>query len=164
VLDVNHEETWVGRYMMNDQQSPLQKYRLHALSVFLQYFDKPDFEFGNWDVPSPDEPDAVSMPYYSLSEVALSFQKTAYENGWVLPDFDWPSWIKTPEAKELRDKPESLARATKEQLAFLLTFIIRQDRFCEGTLASAFDSGLLSNIIRRASALESELTKDSFHG
>jgi hypothetical protein len=36
---------------------------------------------------------------------------------------------------------------------YLLTAIIRQDRFCEGALLSAFDSGLILGIVRRAAAI-----------
>ena len=34
-----------------------------------------------------------------------------------------------------------------------LTVLIRQDRFVEGALASAFKSGLLTGIVRRAAAM-----------
>jgi hypothetical protein len=43
-----------------------------------------------------------------------------------------------------------------DQLAKVLTVLIRQDRFDEGALQSAFDMGLLTAIIRRAEALLEE--------
>jgi len=49
-----------------------------------------------------------------------------------------------------------MERATPEQLSGLLTVVIRQDRFCEGSFEVAFASGLLTNICRRAAQLEQE--------
>ena len=72
-------------------------------------------------------------------------------------DFDWASWMGTKEITVLRDNPEVMNRATAEDLSRLLTVVIRQDRFCEGSLADAFESGLLTAICRRAAQIESEL-------
>jgi Family of unknown function (DUF6508) len=71
--------------------------------------------------------------------------------------FDWPQWKGTAEAKQLRDDPDVLARATPEQLAKLLTVCIRQDRFSEGTLQAAFETGLLTRILQRAKAILAEI-------
>jgi hypothetical protein len=46
-----------------------------------------------------------------------------------------------------------VAGATQEELAKLLTAIIRSDRFVEGSLEGAFESGLLAAICRRAAVL-----------
>ena len=107
------------------------KKRLDALAEYLDAFESP-IEFGYMD-----------------------FVRTCYESGWIQP-FDWADWMGTPEAIELRDDPSVLERATPEQLGKLLTVIIRQDRFVEGALGSAFDSGLLTGIVRRASVLATE--------
>lgn len=53
----------------------------------------------------------------------------------------------------LRDDQAPLARATPEQLARFLTVVIRQDRFVEGALLTAFESGLILRIVRRAAAI-----------
>ena len=68
-------------------------------------------------------------------------------------DFDWGTWKQTPEAISLRDDAQVLARATPEQLSRLLTVCIRQDRFCEGALEGAFESGLLTRILERAAII-----------
>jgi hypothetical protein len=67
--------------------------------------------------------------------------------------FDWSAWMKTPEARELIDHPKRVATATPAQLAKLLTLYIRADRFNEGFLNSAFESGVLTAIVLRAEAL-----------
>jgi hypothetical protein len=53
----------------------------------------------------------------------------------------------------LRDDPAVLASATEHELAQLLTVVIRQDRFCEGSLASALENGLILGILQRADQL-----------
>jgi hypothetical protein len=64
----------------------------------------------------------------SLSPGALAFIECAYESGWVKP-FDWADWPQTPEAQNLANNPEGIAAATHDQLAKVLTVLIRQDRF-----------------------------------
>ena len=95
-----------------------------------------------------------------LSEAAEQFVETAYAGGWVISDFDWPSWQGTPEALDLSDDPEVLKQATPVQLAKLLTVLIRQERFVNGALASAYDSGFLTAVLRRAEELRGEVVKE----
>ncbi|CAG4903511.1 unnamed protein product, partial [Acidocella sp. C78] len=70
--------------------------------------------------------------------------------------FDWPSWSGSEEAESLRDDESVLAKATPEQIARLLTVVIRQDRFCDGALLDAFNSGLILRIVGRIDALSKE--------
>ena len=63
------------------------------------------------------------------------------------------TWLQTEEGAALRDRPEALATASPDELRKLLTAIIRSDRFVEGSIVGAFESGLLARIARRASAL-----------
>ena len=123
--------------------------RLDALAEFLPKFESPDFEFGRMESPPG------AMPFYVLSDTASKFHKTCYQMKWVQP-FDWSKWKDSPEAIKLRDEPSALEQATPEQLERLLTVLIRQDRFVEGALGGAYESGLLTRIIRRAAALVEE--------
>ena len=139
-------------------QSPEQVVeKLRGIVAFLPSFQAPDFKFGHWTEPSSDQPGVMTLPYFSLSEAAGSFEQTAYDLGWVMLDFDWGTWKQTPEAISLRDDAQVLARATPEQLSRLLTVCIRQDRFCEGALEAAFESGLLTRILERAATILREL-------
>jgi hypothetical protein len=127
--------------------------RLKALARFLPALEEPGFQFGTWQGGKQKEPGVFSMPYFALSETGSAFVRMAYEQGWVQTDFSWPAWKETEEAISLRDDPEALAAASPEQLAKLLTVLVRQDRFVEGGLNSAFESGLLTAIARRAGEL-----------
>ena len=129
--------------------------RLAGLAEFLPRFQAPDFSFGHWGGGDKKESGAIQMPYFALSDEALSFVETAYRLDWVLEGFDWPEWKDTVEGRSLLE-PKVLARATVDQLAQLLTVLIRQDRFVEGGLAGTFKSGLLTRIVERANQLLKE--------
>lgn len=117
---------------------------LATLARFVPALEAPGFAAGTWH-----EEEGV-FPYANLGEAASALVQAAYADGWVLPGFDWPEWIGTAEAQALRDAPST---AGAEDLARLLTAVIRQDRFAEGALLDAFESGLMLAIIRRAAAL-----------
>jgi ABC-type nitrate/sulfonate/bicarbonate transport system substrate-binding protein len=53
-------------------------------------------------------------------------------------------------------KRGKLSKAQPDQLAKLLTALIRGDRLCEGMLAGAFESGLLPAILQRAKKLSQD--------
>jgi len=121
--------------------------QLRALGSFASRLTEPDFDFGHW-VPSERREDgAWTMPYFEFSREALEFLGTAR----VLPGFDWIAWQHSAEARVLfGDRALIEQQATEEQLYRLLTVLIRGDRFGEGTLANAYESGLLTAIARRA--------------
>jgi len=86
------------------------------------------------------------------------FVDAAYANNWVSGNINWGQWMKTDEAKKLRDDPTALAKASEHDLTCLLTTLIRQERFCEGSLEGAVDSGLLTKILQRAASMLDEMT------
>jgi hypothetical protein len=116
-------------------------------------FEAPGFRFAVWQEAREFKPGVFTLPHCLLTAPAAEFVSAAYAAGWVLRDFDWPAWKDTPEAVQLRNDPDALEQATVVQLARLLTVLIRQDRFVEGALANAYDSGLVIAILRRADAL-----------
>jgi len=140
----------------NDLPLPPLSERLLALAAFLPVFEDPKFVFGEWVEFRDEKSGLMQMPFFDFSEGGRAFYHMAYDYGWVKKGFDWGEWKFTPEAKSLRDNPECLSRATADQLASLLTVLIRQDRFCEGELECAYASGLITSICRRAAGLLSE--------
>ena len=115
---------------------------MRALAEFLPMFEAPGFEFGDWE-----------SGWFSPSREALDFISACYELGWMKPNFDWPTWMGTEEAARLRDDPVALEQATLEQVSQLLTVLVRQDRFADGSLGVAFESGLLIRIVQRVARL-----------
>ena len=96
------------------------------------------------------------MPWFSHAELTSRFLEVAYRDGWVRPDFDWLAWEMTPEARRLRDDRGALEQATVLELARLLTVVIRSEKFGEGALAEALESGLVTAVRRRIEQLRRE--------
>jgi Family of unknown function (DUF6508) len=131
------------------QDELTQRQRLEALAAFLPAFESPDFVFGAWDEPPAG---GLQLPHFALSPVAEEFLAEVGRGGWIINGFDWKAWNATPEAVSLR-RGDGFDRATPIALARLLTALVRQDRFVEGTLVEAHESGLLRRIVARAAAL-----------
>jgi len=129
------------------------KERLAVLAEFGSVFARPDCSFGEWGGGKQTAPGNFTMPYVTMSDEPSRFVKLAYEYDWVKGDFNWGAWKGTPEAIALRDEPGAIGRATSDQLAKLLTVLVRQDRFVEGALRAAFTSGMLTAIVQRAAAI-----------
>ena len=133
--------------------------RLQGLAAFVAELEAPDFDAGHWHpmAPTRDDPDVSTMPWYELSDRADAFLAAVRGNGWVGP-FDWMAWAQTAEGTALREDRDALAKATPDQLQRLLTTLVRADRFNEGTLEWAFESGLMAAIARRAATLAAALS------
>ena len=124
--------------------------RLNALAVYQRPFDQPGFEFGEW----VDQPGRGK--WYRLSRVGRDFLEYCNDNGWV-QGFEWVEWKATPEAQRLMDDHSAVAAAGPLDLSRLITVLVRQDRLDEGYLGAAYDTGLVTAIVRRASALLADL-------
>jgi hypothetical protein len=111
---------------------------LERLGRYSEVFRTSNFSFGDRNLYSSEAQDFIEL---------------CYSDHWVQQGFDWPAWKETEEAAALRDRPEVLAEASADQLASLLTVLVRQDRFVEGSLGAAFDNGLLLRIVDRCREL-----------
>ena len=130
--------------------------RLRPLAELVPILEAPDANFGYWDT-SPTVDGREHLPWFVFGPTAEAFIAAVAGGDWIITAFDWMSWLKAGEGQALRDDPEAVARATPDQLAMLLTAIVRSDRFVEGSIEGAFESGLLSRIARRAAALLDEV-------
>jgi hypothetical protein len=132
--------------------------RLQALARWEERFASPGFSMGRWAVVTPRADGVLQMPWYEYSETALVFVADASAFGWVVA-FDWMRWAAAPEAQRMLTDPRLVARASEADLVRLLTTIIRGDRFSEGRIASAYESGLLLAIVARARQLGDDLRR-----
>jgi hypothetical protein len=126
--------------------------RLRALARYEAVFAAPDFTIGRWVTSEPDEQGVVQMPWFEYSEAADAFRADVGAHGWIVV-FDWMTWLSSPDGRRYLEDPRFVAQAPVDDLAKLLTAIIRGDRFSEGELAGAYESGMLLAIVRRAGEL-----------
>ena len=140
----------------SESAAPSLEDRLRGLAAFAPIFESEGYEFGHWRPQQTRDDGAIVLPYFVQGRDADDFVHACYALGWIMPGFDWGAWKGTAEARALVASPAALAKATTEELSRMLTTLIRQDRFVEGSLARAFQRGLLTAIARRAAVLVSE--------
>jgi hypothetical protein len=132
--------------------------RLAALAPFATRVREADFVFGAW-ADSHQLPDGSwMMPYHELADDGLAL--IAAFGSWIQVGFDWSTWARTDEGRRLLEEPAAMADATPEQIARLLTTIIRADRFNEGQLDWAWQSGLVGRLLDRVAALHATIGRD----
>lgn len=134
---------------MRDEPEMSMKERLAALASLAPAFEGEGFNFGAMEC----RPGV--MPYFIYSPEAHRFLDAAQRM--VIRGFDWPTWAHGPEGQRFARDPAAIATADTETLRKLLTAFIRQERFCEGSLASACASGHLAAIARRARELHDQM-------
>ena len=126
--------------------------RLRALADLAPALEATDAGFGKWVVPPPRD-GIQSLGWFELGPVGEAWRAAVGAGGWIQGGFDWGAWLATDTGRALRDDPAALAAATIDDLGHLLTAIVRSDRFTEGSINGAFESGLLARIARRAAGL-----------
>lgn len=147
----------VSREKYMDAAAPLMsKDSLRALATHFDRLSEPTFDPGDVVEPGRRSDGVVVIGYARLSEASNAFLDDAIAAGWVRP-FDWVVWMTTPEGRRLLSDQSSIAGATADQLSKVLTAHFRRDRFADGTLLEAFESGLMRAIAARAVVLLSEV-------
>lgn len=139
---------------MSDHIGGVPASSLEALAKFLPAMEAPDFYAGRITADSTQN-GVRQMPHAHHAPITIQFHQAAYENGWVLRDFDWMEWVSSEEAQSLLASEEAIGRASASQLMKLVTVHVRSERFSEGALLRAFESGLILAIVRRAQGLAS---------
>jgi Family of unknown function (DUF6508) len=128
--------------------------RLKHLAAFGPILRDPATVFGAWHEMTGKGTmrNAYTFPWFEYSDVANRFQKMLYDGG-CIRDFDWGEWKDGPEGQNLFGHRQAIAAADCDQLAKLLTTLVRQDRFVEGLLAEAYEHKILLAIVERAEGL-----------
>ncbi|MCW2955416.1 MAG: hypothetical protein JWO69_285 [Thermoleophilia bacterium] len=82
-------------------------------------------------------------------EELADFVDACYGDGAIVV-FDWIEW--RDQGHVLLETSGAMERATMAELQRLLTLLVRQEKFAEGTLAHAVEQGWLHHILARMSA------------
>jgi hypothetical protein len=85
------------------------------------------------------------FPYFAPGEVISRFWQIIHELPVMVP-FDWPGWKEGHDL--LRDPDIDYHDVDIPTKCKLITMLVRQERFSEGTLAWAFESGLMLKILK----------------
>lgn len=96
----------------------------------------------------------MTFPYYILTPAQEAFRDAACQ--WSVYG-DWIAWMGTELGKDLANgSPGSVERASPEDLAQLLTVMLRSDRFCEGAFAGYCERGVAGRILLRIKELHAQ--------
>ncbi len=124
---------------------------LRILAGWADTFARPG-PIGRWQGGERNAAGVIQMPWYEYSEELERFVTAMYKAKLVRP-VDWMRWAGTPEAQRLMLDPAEVASATDDDLIYLLTTIIRGERFGDGEIAGAYERGTLLAIAERAGVL-----------
>lgn len=94
----------------------------------------------------------MQMPWYEYPAEIDRFTSDMYAAK-LVRSIDWMRWAGTPEAQRLLSDLTSIAEASHDDLIYLLTTIIRGERFSDGEIAGAYERGMLLAIAKRAQSL-----------
>ena len=96
-------------------------------------------KFGEW------EEENILFPYCIEAPIVSEFLHIVYRLP-IIISFDWGAW---EEGRKIASNDDfDLDTLDLPAKCKLITSIVRSDRFCEGTLVSAFESGLILRILK----------------
>ncbi len=126
---------------------------LRNIAAFAPLLAAPDFVAGEWAEVTRSPDGVLSLPWFRLSETASAFVATISTED-VAQDY---LAVKNEEERanlmRIAQDSAAMADASVEQLGWVLTHQMRSERFAEGSLAQAFDTGLMRAIAARAVVL-----------
>ena len=100
-------------------------------------------KFGEMAGGEKDEKGIIQFPYCIQAPIVAQFLEIVYSLP-IIISFDWGAWEAGRKIASDKDF-DTLDVPTKCKL---ITAIVRNDRFCEGALVSAFESGLILKILK----------------
>jgi hypothetical protein len=110
-------------------------------------------KFGEMKAGEKDKDGVIQMPFIHASPVVSRFSQIVYDLP-IIISFDWGKWH---EGREIVNNNNfnfnSIDIPTKCKI---ITAIVRNDRFCEGALNTAFESGFILKILK---SIESQINE-----
>jgi hypothetical protein len=128
---------------------PPTQQQIDAIIPFLNRFEKAGFSAGSWEI------EKGYFPWFNYDNVVTEFIQALYDNNWVTSAFNWTKWQES--AKKYVESPDDIESADAVTIQKLLTTHARADRFCEGHLASMFESGHILALLHRLQAIRKEM-------
>ncbi len=91
------------------------------------------------------EDGSMQFPFHVPSPIVEEFHKLVYDIP-VVVSFDWSSW---QEGREILNNPDfDFDKLDVPDKCRLITIIVRSDRFSDGALVEAFESGVILKILK----------------
>ena len=101
-------------------------------------------KFGEWAGGEKNDKGIIQMPYCITAPIVSKFSEIVYSLP-IMISFDWMAWDEG--RKIASDENFDFDKLDIPTKCKLITSVVRSDRFCEGALVSAFESGLILKIL-----------------
>jgi ADP-ribosyl-[dinitrogen reductase] hydrolase len=129
--------------------------RLQALADLADDLEATGSNAVAWMKPEVGDAHLV-LGWPDLSDVARQFVRCVCDMGWVRP-FNWLAWAYSAEGRHFAHDRSAITYADHVQLRRFLTTVIRNDHYCEGVLAEAFQAGQMTAVAKRAAEILAQL-------
>ena len=129
-------------------QDTIAREKIDELLRFLTLFEEPGRSFvTQWAGGETTADGAITMPYPIYAEDVGEFFRLA-------GDPFWCNYAYNPtEAGKLLQDDAFIAQATLDEIKTLLTYCVRGERFCDGHWDAVLQSGRITAILHRLTAL-----------
>ena len=91
------------------------------------------------------EKNKITLPYFVEEPIVNEFREIVYQIP-IIIDFNWSGW--NDGRKMASDENFDFDTIDIPKKCKLITTVVRNDRFCDGALASAFERGTILKILR----------------
>lgn len=103
---------------------------------------------------TPEHP--FQMPYVAYNREVADFLKAVYDDNLMDKEYNKHIEENGIDLSKQLIKDIDISNMGAKMVLTLLTYIIRSDRFCEGALKSAIESGTITKLLKRLRELDSD--------
>ncbi len=123
------------------------------LLKYIGYFADESISFSTWQAPDQRADDVVSLGYPNYDARLREFVEATYQA--KVLDQDYLDYL-TQHVPDPDKLVASIDTADFKLLRAILTYYIRQERFCEGTWAQAAKEKIFLKLLRRLASITQE--------
>jgi len=128
---------------------------LRAVAAFKEALSRPDLLVGTWHGGVPEhEGGPIQWPWVQYGSVVSEWVDALYEHH-VVVDYGEPGWDERMQA--FATDPTRMQAADLLTVRKVLTTVVRRERFCDGSIQSAFGTGLVQAAMLRLRELADAL-------
>ena len=121
---------------------------INSILQYLPYFSKNN-TFGEWKGSDENEDGVKTFPHLIYSTEVNQFVKLLYRTNFIV-SFDWGKW---DEGRKIISDKNLIQKSDLLTLRMLITAVVRNDRFCEGSLLSSIENKTILTILQRLKTL-----------
>lgn len=114
---------------------------LRSFARFAEAFGEPEFTPGTSHPAEEIEPDVYSFGWFEYAPAVSEWHQELYDRNVIDPDSDYLSEAFAHRMRRFSADPTLLSAADLPTIRTVLTNIARGERFCDGYMSSAFESG-----------------------